>query len=131
MPGNRTGVGLTGPIDLLVNNAGVCGPVGPAWEVDADEWWRTIEVNLRAVSARPGRARRSVPAPAPPPAPIRSTSAEDRGAKVRERRVSSTFGPLSRSVPTTSDGLSMQLTRTRAPTGVLAYPPDHVRDGPG
>ena len=37
-----------GPIDLLVNNAGVCGPVGPAWEVDADEWWRTIEVNLRS-----------------------------------------------------------------------------------
>jgi NAD(P)-dependent dehydrogenase (short-subunit alcohol dehydrogenase family) len=37
-----------GPIDLLVNNAGVCCPVGPAWEVDADEWWRTIEVNLRS-----------------------------------------------------------------------------------
>jgi NAD(P)-dependent dehydrogenase (short-subunit alcohol dehydrogenase family) len=37
-----------GPIDLLVNNAGVSGPVGPAWEVDADEWWQTIEVNLRS-----------------------------------------------------------------------------------
>jgi NAD(P)-dependent dehydrogenase (short-subunit alcohol dehydrogenase family) len=36
------------PIDLIVNNAGVGGPVGPAWEVDADEWWRTIEVNLRS-----------------------------------------------------------------------------------
>jgi short chain dehydrogenase len=23
-------------------------PAGPAWEVDADEWWRTIEVNLRS-----------------------------------------------------------------------------------
>jgi acyl-CoA synthetase (AMP-forming)/AMP-acid ligase II/NAD(P)-dependent dehydrogenase (short-subunit alcohol dehydrogenase family) len=41
-------VAQLGPIDLLVNNAGVGGPVGPAWEVDADEWWHTIEVNLRS-----------------------------------------------------------------------------------
>jgi NAD(P)-dependent dehydrogenase (short-subunit alcohol dehydrogenase family) len=41
-------VAKLGPIDLLINNAGVCGPVGPAWEVDAEEWWRTIEVNLRS-----------------------------------------------------------------------------------
>ena len=38
-----------GPVDLLVNNAGVCGPVGDAWEVDADEWWRAVEINLRGV----------------------------------------------------------------------------------
>lgn len=36
-----------GPIDLLVNNAAVATPVGPAWEVDPEAWWRTIEVNLR------------------------------------------------------------------------------------
>jgi NAD(P)-dependent dehydrogenase (short-subunit alcohol dehydrogenase family) len=36
-----------GPIDLLVNNAGVLGPIGPLWEVDADEWWNTFDVNLR------------------------------------------------------------------------------------
>ncbi|MFN8633825.1 MAG: SDR family oxidoreductase [Chloroflexota bacterium] len=36
-----------GPIDLLVNNAAVATPVGPAWEVDPDAWWRTVEVNLR------------------------------------------------------------------------------------
>ncbi len=29
-----------GPIDLLVNNAAVATPVGPAWEVDPDEWRR-------------------------------------------------------------------------------------------
>ena len=34
-------------IDLLVNNAGVNGPVGPAWEVAEKDWWRTVEVNLR------------------------------------------------------------------------------------
>jgi NAD(P)-dependent dehydrogenase (short-subunit alcohol dehydrogenase family) len=36
-----------GPIELLVNNAGVTGPAGAMWELDAAEWWRTVEVNLR------------------------------------------------------------------------------------
>ena len=36
-----------GPIDLLVNNAGVAGAPGRDWEVDADGWWRTIEINVR------------------------------------------------------------------------------------
>jgi NAD(P)-dependent dehydrogenase (short-subunit alcohol dehydrogenase family) len=38
-----------GPIDLLVNKAGILGPIGPVWEVDAEDWWTTIEVNLRGV----------------------------------------------------------------------------------
>src|SRR5262245_18685892 len=36
-----------GPVDLLVNNAGVGGPVGPLAQADPDAWWRTVEVNLR------------------------------------------------------------------------------------
>jgi NAD(P)-dependent dehydrogenase (short-subunit alcohol dehydrogenase family) len=36
-----------GPIDLLVNNAGAGGPLGPLAEADPDEWWRCVEVNLR------------------------------------------------------------------------------------
>lgn len=36
-----------GPISLLVNNAGTPGPVGPDWEVNADEWWECIEVSVR------------------------------------------------------------------------------------
>jgi NAD(P)-dependent dehydrogenase (short-subunit alcohol dehydrogenase family) len=36
-----------GPADLLVNNAGVSGPFGDAWQVDAEEWWRAVEINLR------------------------------------------------------------------------------------
>jgi NAD(P)-dependent dehydrogenase (short-subunit alcohol dehydrogenase family) len=36
-----------GGLDVLVNNAGTPGPIGPAWEVDADGWWQTVEVNLR------------------------------------------------------------------------------------
>jgi NAD(P)-dependent dehydrogenase (short-subunit alcohol dehydrogenase family) len=36
-----------GPVDLLVNNAGHGGQVGPLWEVEPDEWWRCVEVNIR------------------------------------------------------------------------------------
>ena len=36
-----------GPVDVLANNAGVMGPVGPTWEVDGDAWWRCFDVNLR------------------------------------------------------------------------------------
>ena len=35
-----------GPIDLLVNNAGVLGPLGPFAGSDPVDWWRTLEVNL-------------------------------------------------------------------------------------
>ena len=37
-----------GPIDLLVNNAGVPGPFGPIWQVDPDEWWRSQAIHIRA-----------------------------------------------------------------------------------
>ena len=36
-----------GPVDVLVNNAGVAEPVGLTWELDPAAWWRTLEVNLR------------------------------------------------------------------------------------
>ena len=39
---------LLGPIDLLVNNAGIPGPFGPIWQVDPDEWWRAQAVHIRA-----------------------------------------------------------------------------------
>ena len=35
-----------GPIDILVNCAGVLGPVGPTQEVLVEQWIRTIEINL-------------------------------------------------------------------------------------
>jgi NAD(P)-dependent dehydrogenase (short-subunit alcohol dehydrogenase family) len=35
-----------GTPDLLVNNAGILGPLGPLHETDADEWWRCLETNL-------------------------------------------------------------------------------------
>jgi NAD(P)-dependent dehydrogenase (short-subunit alcohol dehydrogenase family) len=39
---------VLGPVDLLVNNAGVPGPFGPIWEVDPDEWWQSEAVHIRA-----------------------------------------------------------------------------------
>ncbi|HEY8745153.1 MAG TPA: SDR family oxidoreductase [Chloroflexota bacterium] len=36
-----------GPVDLLVNNAGTVGPLGPMATIDLEDWWRTMEVNLR------------------------------------------------------------------------------------
>lgn len=35
-----------GAVDLLVNNAGIIGTIGPMWETDPDEWLRTFDVNL-------------------------------------------------------------------------------------
>ena len=38
-----------GRIDVLVNNAGNIGPVGRAWDNDAEDWARTIAVHLMGV----------------------------------------------------------------------------------
>jgi 3-oxoacyl-[acyl-carrier protein] reductase len=38
-----------GPIDLLVNNAGVAHWGDKAWEDDPEEWWRTFEINVLGV----------------------------------------------------------------------------------
>jgi 3-oxoacyl-[acyl-carrier protein] reductase len=35
-----------GPIDLLVNNAGVAHWGNKAWEDDPEEWWRVFEINV-------------------------------------------------------------------------------------
>lgn len=40
-----------GPLDVLINNAGIRGPIGNAWECDWDAWWRAIEVNLGGAAA--------------------------------------------------------------------------------
>jgi NAD(P)-dependent dehydrogenase (short-subunit alcohol dehydrogenase family) len=38
-----------GPIDLLVNNAGVSGPAATFEEEEPTSWWRVFEVNVRGV----------------------------------------------------------------------------------
>lgn len=37
-----------GPVDFLVNNAGVHQALGTPWEIDPDDWWREIEINLKS-----------------------------------------------------------------------------------
>jgi NAD(P)-dependent dehydrogenase (short-subunit alcohol dehydrogenase family) len=36
-----------GPVDLLVNNAGLATAIGPVWDVDPEVWWRDVTTNLR------------------------------------------------------------------------------------
>ena len=35
-----------GPVDILVNSAGIIGPNGPLWEIDDAGWARTFAVNV-------------------------------------------------------------------------------------
>lgn len=35
-----------GPVDILVNSAGVIGPNKPLWDVTADEWMHTFAINV-------------------------------------------------------------------------------------
>ena len=34
-------------VDILVNNAGVQGPIGPLHAADGEQWWKSVEVNLK------------------------------------------------------------------------------------
>ena len=38
-----------GPVDILVNSAGIVGPAGPLWEIPPDGWDRTFAVNVRGI----------------------------------------------------------------------------------
>jgi NAD(P)-dependent dehydrogenase (short-subunit alcohol dehydrogenase family) len=84
-----------GPIDLLVNNAAVVTPLGPVWELDPDEWWRSIEINLRGpflgawavlpgmVARRSGRIVNVAAVAAYRTAPFTSAYASSKAALVR------------------------------------------------
>ena len=40
-------IAAAGPIDILVNCAGVVGPTTPLWEIEAADWDKTFAVNVR------------------------------------------------------------------------------------
>lgn len=42
----RTALDRVGPVDILVNSAGVVGPNAPLWEVSTEDWERTFAVNV-------------------------------------------------------------------------------------
>jgi 2-dehydro-3-deoxy-L-rhamnonate dehydrogenase (NAD+) len=43
----RAAAARVGPVDILVNSAGVIGPNAPLWEIPLDGWERTFAVNVR------------------------------------------------------------------------------------
>lgn len=38
-----------GPVDLLINNAASARALGPSWQIDPDDWWRDLEINVRGL----------------------------------------------------------------------------------
>ena len=48
-----------GGLDVLVNNVGVAGPIGPMEQLDVDEWRRTLEINVNGQFLC---SRRAIPA---------------------------------------------------------------------
>jgi NAD(P)-dependent dehydrogenase (short-subunit alcohol dehydrogenase family) len=42
----RRALDAFGRVDVLVNAAGIVGPVGPLWDADPEAWKQTVEVNL-------------------------------------------------------------------------------------
>jgi 2-dehydro-3-deoxy-L-rhamnonate dehydrogenase (NAD+) len=42
-------VSKIGPVDILVNSAGIIGPNKPIWETSSAEWQRTFSVNVNGV----------------------------------------------------------------------------------
>jgi 2-dehydro-3-deoxy-L-rhamnonate dehydrogenase (NAD+) len=43
----RAAADRIGPVDILVNSAGVVGPNAPLWEIPVDGWEQTFAVNVR------------------------------------------------------------------------------------
>jgi NAD(P)-dependent dehydrogenase (short-subunit alcohol dehydrogenase family) len=84
-----------GRLDILVSNAGIVGPIGPAEELDWDAWMRTLQVNLfgsvhlcRAVlphfkQTRRGKIIQLSGGGATKPLPMRSAYAASKAAVVR------------------------------------------------
>ncbi|MEV4179751.1 SDR family oxidoreductase [Nonomuraea sp. NPDC049709] len=42
----QTAAEQVGPVDILVNSAGIVGPNAPLWEIPLDGWQRTFDVNV-------------------------------------------------------------------------------------
>lgn len=43
----RTAAEQVGPVDILINSAGIVGPIAPLWEIPLDGWEKTFAVNVR------------------------------------------------------------------------------------
>jgi 3-oxoacyl-[acyl-carrier protein] reductase len=48
-PAINAAVAEVGPVDIVINSAGVIGPNKPLWEITDDEWQTTFSVNVDGV----------------------------------------------------------------------------------
>lgn len=42
-------VSAAGRVDILINNAGINGPIAPTWEYPVDQWQRVLDIDLTGV----------------------------------------------------------------------------------
>jgi 3-oxoacyl-[acyl-carrier protein] reductase len=43
----RAAAEQVGPVDILINSAGIVGPIAPLWDIPLDGWEKTFAVNVR------------------------------------------------------------------------------------
>lgn len=111
-----------GPIDLLVNNAGLFSAIGPLWETDPENWWKDVTVNLRGVqlscaAVLPGMMKRKAGriinfggAGVTGPFPFGSAYAVSKAAVTR-----------------LTENLALELEQVGSPVKVIAMSPGFVR----
>ena len=103
------GLAALGGLDVLVNNAGIGGPRAPIEEIEDDDWYRVIDVNLHGMFHC---IKRAVPA----------MKARGGGAIVNISTASTRVGmPLRTSYVTSKcavDGMTRNLARELGPFGI-------------
>ena len=103
------GLAALGGLDVLVNNAGISGPRAPIDEIEDDDWYRVIDVNLHGMFHC---IKRAVPA----------MKARGGGAIVNISTASTRVGmPLRTSYVTSKcavDGMTRNLARELGPFGI-------------
>jgi len=48
-PAVNAAVAEVGPVDIVINSAGIIGPNKPLWEITDDEWQTTLSINVNGV----------------------------------------------------------------------------------
>ena len=103
------GLEALGTIDVLVNNAGISGPRAPVEEIEDDDWYRVIDVNLNGMFHC---IKRAVPV----------MKVKGRGAIINISTASTRVGMPLRTAYVTSkcavDGMTRNLARELGPFGI-------------
>ena len=123
--------------DVVVNAAGVYGPIGRVWEVDAGAWWRAQEINLRGtlhtcaavlphmIERRAGRIINFSGGGATSPLPRFSAYAASKAAVVR---LTETIAEEVREYGITANAIAPGAVDTRLQDDVLAAGPSAAGD---